>query len=385
MLLSCHYYPKIPCIIPIRHEEFAMRHLLLPLELKSMDDDRDKSIHADDIIEDAVFRVEGNAAVFGNVDSFNDIIEKGAFTNTLQGSLPPILWQHDRDQPIGVAVMLIETDHGLFLRAELPKDDTFVTGRVMPQLRVGGVKSLSIGFTVEKSRQEGDNRVIEGIDLKEISIVTLPANDQALISSFKNASPFADLPLAPLDREWAEEEARGRVRTATNSVEEPSSDYKKAFFFYDDEKEDDFTGYKFPFVDVIDGELVAVARAINNASARLDSSNIPQDDKTAIRKNIDRYREKIERIQEEENADKSAGDNMSDDKALHDFERIQTMSHAELKNALMGGISFSREAANFIASASVSESKEKTEERELVKALQSATCDIKAILPQHRN
>lgn len=358
-----------------------MPTLTIPLEMKSFDlpDGRE---------EEEFFTVEGNAAVFGNVDSFHDIIEKGAFAKTLHGDLPPLLWQHDRNQPIGVAVMLVETEHGLFLKARLPRDDVFVQGRVMPQLRVGGVKAMSIGFTVEKSRIEGENRIIEDIDLKEISLVTLPANDQALISNFKNASPFADLPLAPLDRPWDEAQARERVRIATSSVDQPSAEYKKAFFFYDDEREDDFGGYKFPFVDVIDGKMTAVARAINNASARLDNSSIPQDDKVSIRKNIDRYRDKIgEEQEQEENSAKKKADSSdnSDDKSLHNFARIQEMSHVELKNALMGGMAFSREAANFIAASTVSEGQEQTDERALISHIKSIGTSLDSIIPQHRN
>jgi hypothetical protein len=44
--------------------------------------------------EDGSF--EGYAAVFGNVDSYGDVIEKGAFAKTLQENpTVPILWQHN--------------------------------------------------------------------------------------------------------------------------------------------------------------------------------------------------------------------------------------------------------------------------------------------------
>ena len=44
---------------------------------------------------------EGYAAVFGNVDSYGDIIQPGAFTKTIQErrSQIKILWNHDSFAP----------------------------------------------------------------------------------------------------------------------------------------------------------------------------------------------------------------------------------------------------------------------------------------------
>ena len=66
--------------------------------------------------------VEGYAAVFGNEDSYNDIIEKGAFTKTIQGKegkrIKPCL-QHDLDDVVGKIVELREDEKGLWFKAKI--------------------------------------------------------------------------------------------------------------------------------------------------------------------------------------------------------------------------------------------------------------------------
>ena len=54
--------------------------------------------------------------------------KKGAFIGSLndwqaKGKMPPILWQHDRGQVIGVWTKLYEDDKGLFGEGKLLIDD----------------------------------------------------------------------------------------------------------------------------------------------------------------------------------------------------------------------------------------------------------------------
>lgn len=67
---------------------------------------------------------EGYAAVFNVTDNVNDLILPGAFDASLQeareeGRLPPLLWQHDPAEPIGVWRELREDAHGLYVKGEL--------------------------------------------------------------------------------------------------------------------------------------------------------------------------------------------------------------------------------------------------------------------------
>ena len=132
------------------------------------------------------FYFEGIAAMYGVVDHSNDVIQFGAFTESLKKLIPVILWQHMQDEPIGVIEMINDTPNGLFIRVKLPRADTLVSGRVIPQMKVGGVSKLSIGWITEEAYYDNDVRVITRGTLLEISIVTIPANDYADITGFKN-------------------------------------------------------------------------------------------------------------------------------------------------------------------------------------------------------
>src|SRR5260221_110039 len=62
---------------------------------------------------------EGYLSVYGNVDSYKDIVEPGAFTKTIKDArgrqgkyLFPLLWQHDPKDPIGGILDLVEKPKG---------------------------------------------------------------------------------------------------------------------------------------------------------------------------------------------------------------------------------------------------------------------------------
>lgn len=82
-----------------------------------------------------------------------------------------------------------ETSEGLFLRAKLPKSDDLVKGRVIPQIKVGSVRTMSIGFrTLEDARDLDDPSIrrIKQVDLIEVSLVTFPMNPGAVVTGFKS-------------------------------------------------------------------------------------------------------------------------------------------------------------------------------------------------------
>jgi HK97 family phage prohead protease len=57
--------------------------------------------------------VKGYGSIFGNVDSDNDIIEKGAYARTIKnnGSRVKYLYQHDITKPIGRMKELFEDEN----------------------------------------------------------------------------------------------------------------------------------------------------------------------------------------------------------------------------------------------------------------------------------
>jgi HK97 family phage prohead protease len=61
----------------------------------------------------------GYGSIFGNVDSYGDIVVRGAFASQLKNKPAKsikLLWQHNSNQPIGVYEDIYEDENGLFVK-----------------------------------------------------------------------------------------------------------------------------------------------------------------------------------------------------------------------------------------------------------------------------
>ncbi len=67
--------------------------------------------------------VKGYGSVFGNRDSDDDVIERGAYAKTIKenGKRVKYIYQHDITKPIGKMSELYEDEKGLAFTAEIPK------------------------------------------------------------------------------------------------------------------------------------------------------------------------------------------------------------------------------------------------------------------------
>jgi len=130
--------------------------------------------------------IEGYAAYFGNVDSYGDIIEPGAFSKTLQenNSRVKVLWQHDINEPIGKPIMMEQDSKGLYIKAKISMTDT--GKKAMELMKDGVIDEMSIGYDIIKDEYKGKNRMLKELRLWEFSPVTFAANEKARITSAKN-------------------------------------------------------------------------------------------------------------------------------------------------------------------------------------------------------
>lgn len=152
----------------------------------------------------------GYGAVFGNVDSYGDVIEKGAFSAYLadvqsgKQDWPAMLQQHggwaisaSDLKPVGVYSALSEDEIGLkttgILAGTQDGTDLYTLMKMQPRAAISG---LSIGYYVRESAYGGKNdpydRLLKQIDLVEISIVTFPANGKARIGGVKSANDLTE-------------------------------------------------------------------------------------------------------------------------------------------------------------------------------------------------
>lgn len=129
--------------------------------------------------------IEGYGSIFGNLDSYGDRIERGAFAETIKARKPKMLWQHNMADPIGAWEEVKEDDKGLFMRGKIAMKAT--RGKDAYELvKAGAFDGLSIGFRATDWEMEGNNRVLKSIDLYEVSLVTMPANTLATITDIRS-------------------------------------------------------------------------------------------------------------------------------------------------------------------------------------------------------
>ena len=133
---------------------------------------------------------EGYASYFNNIDSYDDIIERGAFKKTIaenKGRVK-VLWQHDAAEPIGIPKEMIEDDNGLYVKAKISMTDT--GKKAMTLIKDGVITEMSIGYDVVKDefKMMGNRRVrmLKEVRLWEFSPVTFAANDKAKIMKMRS-------------------------------------------------------------------------------------------------------------------------------------------------------------------------------------------------------
>jgi len=151
---------------------------------------RHVAFKADKVGDDGTFK--GYASVFGNEDSYREIVEQGAFAESLErikasGDPLPVLWQHNSTQPIGGSDVLAEDDRGLYTEGWLLKDVIPLAAQAHALMHRRVVRGLSIGYYVELDswNEKTGIRTLLKLDLVEYSIVTFPANTLALIDEVK--------------------------------------------------------------------------------------------------------------------------------------------------------------------------------------------------------
>lgn len=143
--------------------------------------------------EEGEGRISGYASVFGNKDSYGDVVIKGAFSSflrkiSLSGKVVPVFYGHNMEDPkanIGRVLALSEDDYGLKFDAQLDlSGDTY--GRIVyEQLKDGRLDSMSFGYQVLDYSMEKDVTELRELELYEISVVPIPANPAARVTEVK--------------------------------------------------------------------------------------------------------------------------------------------------------------------------------------------------------
>lgn len=115
--------------------------------------------------------------------------QKGGMDDYLKN--PIILAFHDYSRPVGTTVDYNVTDKGLEIVAEISK----AAGEVYDLIKDGVLKTFSVGFSIKDADYEKDSDTffIKDLELYEISVVSVPANQDSTFSlakSFDNEDEY---------------------------------------------------------------------------------------------------------------------------------------------------------------------------------------------------
>lgn len=132
--------------------------------------------------------ISGYASFFGDVDQGNDVVVKGAYAASLAALKDAkrgvkMLWQHDPAQPIGVWDTVREDARGLFVKGRILS--SVAKGReAIALIEAGAMDGLSIGYrTVKASKNTKGQRLLQELELWEVSLVTFPMLPSARVAA----------------------------------------------------------------------------------------------------------------------------------------------------------------------------------------------------------
>lgn len=142
---------------------------------------------------DKTLHIKAYACVFGNVDSWGDIIEPGACDKFLSGEEAArikLCYQHDFHEVIGVITDKGVDAIGMWIEADIL--DTTTGMDVQKLIKAGAISEFSIGYYADKyhyEKREGydyELRILEEITIVEVSPVTRAANPKAILLDAKS-------------------------------------------------------------------------------------------------------------------------------------------------------------------------------------------------------
>ena len=128
-----------------------------------------------------------------SVDRQGDIIPTTAWESGLVNYLknPIMLAYHNHDQPIGRMVDHKIDSHGLWIKADISSADK----KLFDLVKAGVLTAFSVGFRILDAAYDSmlDLFIIKELELLEISVVSVPANQDSIFSLAKSFDSAEDL------------------------------------------------------------------------------------------------------------------------------------------------------------------------------------------------
>lgn len=139
-------------------------------------------------------QIEGLAAGYGNVDAGGDVVMPGALARSLMARKSiPMLMYHDQTRPAGVWTDFAESPGGLIVKGQISMSSQ-IGREAYGLVRDGAIGGLSIGYRTVREQLVGKTRQLLELALYEVSLVTIPMNERAVITGVKSLVEHGQLP-----------------------------------------------------------------------------------------------------------------------------------------------------------------------------------------------
>lgn len=149
------------------------------------------------------FKADDNGKISGyfstydeEPDSYGDIVAPGAFTDTIKareatGHPFPLCFNHNMDAVIGTVDSIEDTEKGPLITASFL--NTEKAQEVREMVKSGAIYQFSFAYDVkgweeptEEQKAKGIANVLTKVDLYEVSVVVVPANQNAVVTDIKS-------------------------------------------------------------------------------------------------------------------------------------------------------------------------------------------------------
>jgi len=233
--------------------------------------------------------IEAFVSVFGNVDAYGEIIDYGAFKDSLAEKLPKGVWSHDWREPIAATLEAKEVPAGDPMLPESIKNfgGLYIKGKLVLAVQKAAealelikekvIDEFSIGYMDEETYDAEDGRHLKKLRLFEWSPVLVGANPMTEVVSVKSVVPYADHGIAEEEADW---DGPAQIKQCGDDF----GKLKKICAWFDSENADTKAGYKLPHHRAADLKAVwkGTAAAMGALLGGRGGVDIPAGDKQGV-------------------------------------------------------------------------------------------------------
>lgn len=246
------------------------------------------------------------------VDSYGEIVDQ-SWDLTRYKANPVILWSHQsRELPIGQSTRTEVVDGQLECTVRFASEKANPKAeQVWQGFKEGTIRALSVGFdpkTVRVDMRNGQDVVVcSDNELMEISVVSIPANPEALakrreraLAAARERAAVPYSPEIPVDHgTWDAAEAESSLKKWASKDGSGTKDtidwakYKRGFAWFDASNPESFGSYKLPHHQVDSGKLdtikAGVIAAGNAMQGAREGVNIPDADVEGVKAHLEKH------------------------------------------------------------------------------------------------